>query len=85
MVLIAELVNTTTGGERHQSMAQSRALITETEREHLAGEHGDRRKYEATSRIRSRISDELTEDIAVLEEHHPDLLEEMRNVVCETD
>jgi len=66
-------------------MAQSRALITEKERQHLAGEHGNQRKYEATSRIRSRISDELTEDIAVLEEHHPDLLEEVQNVVCETD
>ena len=66
-------------------MAQSRALITETEREHLAGKHGDRRKYEATSRIRSRVSDELTEDITVLEEHHPDLLEELRKVVCESD
>ena len=67
-----------------QNVAQSRALITETEREHLAGEHGDRRKYEATSRIRSRIADELTEDVAVLEEHHPELLEELRDVVCIT-
>lgn len=65
-----------------QNVAQSRALITDTEREHLAGEHGDRRKYEATSRIRSRIADELTEDVAVLEEHHPELLEELRDVVC---
>jgi hypothetical protein len=65
-----------------QNVAQSRALITETEREHLAGEHGDRRKYEATSRIRSRIADELTEDVAVLEEHHPELLEELRDIVC---
>jgi len=65
-----------------QNVAQSRALITETEREHLAGEHGDRRKYEATSRIRSRIADELAEDVAVLEEHHPELLEELRDIVC---
>ena len=66
-------------------MAQSRALITGTEREHLAGEHGDRRKYEATSRIRSRIAEELPQDVAVLEEHHPELLEELREVVCEDD
>ena len=64
-------------------MAQSRALITDTERSHLAGEQGDRRKYEAPSRIRSRITDELTEDVAVLKEHHPELLEELRDVVCE--
>jgi len=66
-----------------QAVAQSRALITETERKHLAGEHGDRRKYEATSRIRARITEELTEDVAVLEEHHPELLEELREVVCD--
>ena len=66
-------------------MAQSRALITDTEREHLAGEHGDRRKYEATSRIRSRIQDELPDDIGVLEKHHPELLKELQEVVCEED
>jgi len=63
-------------------MAQSRALITETEREHIAGEHGDRRKYEAVSRVRARIDDDLTTDIEVLESHHPELLEELREVVC---
>ena len=66
-------------------MAQSRALITETEREHIAGEHSDKRKYEAVSRVRSRINDELTTDIDILETHHPDLLEELREVVCEAE
>nr|WP_233739770.1 hypothetical protein [Halovenus carboxidivorans] len=66
-------------------MARSRALITETEREHIAGEHGDRRKYEAVSRVRSRITDELTTDIDVLETHHPDLLDELRETVCEEE
>jgi len=64
-------------------MAKTRALLTETEREQIAGDHGDNRRYQATSRIRRRIEDELTEDIAVLQEHHPDLLEELRSVVCE--
>lgn len=64
------------------SMAKSRALITPREREQIAGEHGDQRKYEATSRIRRRVREELTEDVAVLEEHHPDLLAELREVVC---
>ena len=64
-------------------MAQSRALITETEREHIAGEHGDQRKYEAVSRVRARINNELTADIKVLEENHPELLGELREVVCE--
>jgi len=64
-------------------MARTRALLTETEREQIAREHGDKRRYEATSRVRRRIQDELTRDVEVLEEHHPDLLEELRDVVCE--
>jgi hypothetical protein len=69
--------------EQDTGMAQSRALITETEREQIAGEHSDQRKYEAVSRVRARISDELIADIKVLETHHPELLEELREVVCE--
>lgn len=64
-------------------MAKSRALLTETEREQIAGEHSEERKYQATSRVRRRVKEELTEDIEVLENHHPDLLEELREVVCE--
>lgn len=70
------------GNETRRVMARSRALITEREREHIAGEHGDDRKYEAVSRVRSRIRDELSTDVEVLEENHPDLLEELREVVC---
>jgi len=64
-------------------MAKQRALLTKTEREQLAGMHGDQRKYEATSRARRRIEEELIEDIRILEEHHPELLDELREVVCE--
>jgi hypothetical protein len=64
-------------------MAKTRALLTETEREQIAGEHGRERKYQATARARRRIEDELTRDIEILEEHHPDLLDELRDVVCE--
>ncbi|WP_455448321.1 hypothetical protein [Natrinema thermotolerans] len=64
-------------------MAKTRALLTETEREQIAGEHGDQRRYQATSRVRRRIEEELSKDIEVLEEHHPELLEELRDVVCE--
>lgn len=63
-------------------MAKTRALLTETEREQIAGEHGDSRRYQATSRVRRRVVDELTKDIEVLQEHHPDLLDEVREVVC---
>jgi len=64
-------------------MAKTRALLTETEREQIAGEHGRDRRYQATSRVRSRIKEELSKDVEVLAEHHPDLLEELREVVCE--
>ena len=64
-------------------MAQSRALITETEREHIMGEHGDRRRYEAVTRVRARINDELTIDVELLREHHPELFTELKQVVCD--
>jgi len=76
------LVNTVMPKTKHDLMAKSRALLTETEREQIAGEHGDERRYQATSRVRRRIEEELTEDIEVLREHHPDLLSELRDVVC---
>lgn len=63
-------------------MAKTRALLTDTEREQIAGEHGDDRKYQAASRIRRRIEGELTTDVEVLQEQHPQLLEELREVVC---
>lgn len=65
------------------SMAKSRAMLTQTEREQIAGEHGKERKYQAASRIRSRVDDELSQDLEVLSEHHPDLLNELKEVVCD--
>ncbi|WP_079255082.1 hypothetical protein [Halococcus hamelinensis] len=64
-------------------MAKTRAMLTETEREQIAGDHGRDRRYQATSRIRRRIGDELTRDVEVLAEHNPELLKEIREVVCE--
>lgn len=67
-------------------MARTRALMTETERERIAHERDDeKRRYESISRVRSRIHDELTTDVELLEEHHPDLLDELREVVCNDD
>ena len=66
-------------------MAKSRALITDTERERIAGEADveDSKRYQAISRVRRRINEELPQEIELLEEHHPDLLAELRDVVCE--
>ena len=67
---------------QNQRMGTTRALITETEYEQLAGKHGDKRRYEATSRVRRRIDKRLTEDVEHLAEHNPKLLGEIREVVC---
>lgn len=64
-------------------MAKSRALLTETEREQIGGDHGDTRKYQAVSRVRSRIEDELATDVEILRENHPQLYKELRDVVCD--
>jgi len=63
-------------------MAKTRALLTETDREYITGDAGDEKRYQSASRIRRRISEELPADVAVLEEHHPQLLDELREVVC---
>ena len=65
-------------------MTRSRGLITFGERERIEGgdDIDDSKRYQAVSRVRRRINEELTEEIALLEEHHPDLLDELREVVC---
>lgn len=67
------------------SMGRYRAVMTETDRTYISGE-GDATKHQvqqSVSRVRSRISKELPRDIEILAEHRPDLLEELREVVCE--
>jgi hypothetical protein len=66
-------------------MARTRALLTERDRELITNEESGNRRYQAISEIRSRINDELTTDVELLEENHPELLEELREVVCEED
>ena len=64
-------------------MGSTRALITEREREQISGEHGDQRRYEAVSRVRRRVREQLTEDVDVLKKEHPELLEEIQEVICD--
>jgi hypothetical protein len=68
-------------------MGRYRAIMTETDRDHITGESdpSQRQKDQAVYRVRQRISEELPRDIEVLEEHRPDVLEELRIVVCEDD
>ena len=66
-------------------MVFRRALMTKRERELIEGddEADDDLRYQAVSRVRRKIEDELTEDVTVLRENHPELYEELREVVCE--
>lgn len=66
-------------------MTRSRGLITFTERERIADSDTveDSKRYQAISRVRRRINEELIEEVKLLDEHHPALLDELRNVVCE--
>ena len=66
------------------AMARTRAIMSETDRQHITGESDptDTQRYQAVSRVRSRIKEELPRDVEILEEHHPDLLDELREVVC---
>lgn len=73
------------GEESLYGMARGRGLLTETEREQIAGEHGNQRKYEAVSRARARIHEELAKDMELFKEHKPELLEELREVACEDE
>lgn len=69
-------------GAKSQGMATGRALTTETEREYLRGEHGDQRMYEARSRVKTRIREQLVDDIELFKDEAPELGEELREVVC---
>jgi|GEM_PF-371842 len=61
----------------------ARALLTDRQRELLTDPDVDPdRRYQAVSRIRRRIQDNLSEDCALLEEHHPELYAELLEVVC---
>ncbi|QLD85547.1 hypothetical protein HWV23_07345 [Natronomonas halophila] len=62
-----------------------RALLTDRERELIEeGEDADDDlRYQAVSRVRRKINEELTTDVELLREYHPDLYDELRDAVCE--
>lgn len=62
------------------------AIMTDKDRERISGKSDDpdSKRYESTSRIRNRI-EELQTDAEVLKEHHPQLYDELRAVVCEEE
>jgi len=68
-------------------MGRYRALTTDTDREHISGKSdpSKQQRDQAVYRVRQRIHEELPQDIEVLAEHRPDLVEELRDVVCEPE
>jgi hypothetical protein len=59
--------------------------MTETEFNRISGEEDvePQRRYESISRVRRRIKEELPQEVEMLSEHNEELLEELREVVCE--
>lgn len=68
------------------SVGKYRAIMTTEDRKRIAREKDttEAKRYQAISRVRKRV-EELETDVEVLEEHHPELLEELRGVVCEDE
>lgn len=67
------------------NMTRSRGLITTTELERIQNPEDvdDQLRYQAISRVRRRIAEELPKEMDILEEEHPELLAELRDVVCD--
>ena len=63
-------------------MSTGRGILTDYEKKCLAGKTKKQRQYEARSRVRSRIDGPLKDEIEHLREHDPELLAELREVVC---
>jgi hypothetical protein len=63
---------------------QYRGLLTAREREIIEGDAdvSDNYRYRVVSRIRTKIEN-VDEDVEILSESREDLLEELREVVCE--
>jgi hypothetical protein len=72
-------------GNDTTTMGRYRALLTETDREHITGQGNPSQdqKDQSVYRVRQRIREELPQDIEVLKENRPDVLEELREVVCD--
>lgn len=68
--------------EEKYETERSRGLMTATDREMISERSSnDSRRNQSVSRIRWRI-EAVETDVEILEEHHPKLLEELRETVC---
>lgn len=67
------------------SYLTSEAFLVVVKRKYLRGEHGDQRMYEARSRVKARINEQLAEEIDLFEETAPSVFDELRKSMCEND
>lgn len=68
---------------KNADMAE-RGLLTDREREIIRGEAdvSDDYRYRVASRIRNKI-ERIEDDVSILEQYRADLLEELREAVCD--
>ncbi len=61
--------------------------MTDTDREYLSEDEyeGTEKRYQAVSRVRKRINEEVPEDVTILAENYPDLLGDLQEAVCEEE
>lgn len=62
-----------------------RALLTDRERELIEGGDSidDDLRYQAISRVRRKIKDELSTDVELLRDNNTELYNELREAICE--
>lgn len=60
---------------------RDRGILTERDREIIPNEPNNSRRPEVKTRIRNRI-DNLEDDLAIIEEHEPELAAEIRETIC---
>jgi len=65
---------------------ERRSILTEREKEILAGEADVSEKYYyvVVTRVRNKIEG-IEDDLAFLDDHHESLGDELRDIVCEDD
>ena len=64
------------------SMSEGRALLTEREREALAGEETGSYRYKTRTYLRNRL-EKLERDAELLAEHEPELFDRLQAAVCD--
>jgi hypothetical protein len=67
-------------------MNDGRSLLTDREREILSGEAdvSDNYYYKVQSVARQRVRG-ISDDVDILREHEPEMLEELQEIICENE